>query len=77
MRTSVVALLVFSASSVAAFAPSAPGAAALAARPPAQTSARDVVLMAVPKSRTSKMKTRARKANWLAKAKLQSASPRR
>eukprot|EP00628_Pelagophyceae_sp_CCMP2097_P002314 CAMPEP_0184100186 /NCGR_PEP_ID=MMETSP0974-20121125/12205_1 /TAXON_ID=483370 /ORGANISM="non described non described, Strain CCMP2097" /LENGTH=122 /DNA_ID=CAMNT_0026403111 /DNA_START=46 /DNA_END=414 /DNA_ORIENTATION=- len=30
-----------------------------------------VVLHAVPKKRTSKMKTRSRKANWLAKARLQ------
>ena len=61
-----------------AFAPSTTGHALVAARPgnaltafaPAERRTA-VVLMAVPKKRQSKMKTRQRKANWFAKADLQ------
>jgi len=61
------ALAAFTAlSQVAAFAPARP---TTALAPCATRGA--VVLMAVPKSRTSKKKTRQRKANWFAKANIQ------
>merc|ERR1719161_1297909 len=47
-------------------APTRPSLSALVAVPRAA-----VIMMAVPKSRTSKKKTRQRKANWFAKAKIQ------
>ena len=60
--------LVFAAAalSATAFAPARPSTALA---PVATREA--VVLMAVPKSRTSKKKTRQRKANWFAKANIQ------
>merc|ERR1719171_1768292 len=61
MRSLAFAVAALSATHIAAFAPRPSTALARAA----------VVLMAVPKSRTSKKKTRQRKANWFAKANIQ------
>ena len=60
-------------SQVAAFAPPARSTALAPSAPSALVSAPRlaVVMMAVPKSRTSKKKTRQRKANWFAKANIQ------
>ena len=73
MRSLVFAAAALSATAFAparpstALAPSAaPGLSTLVTAPRAA-----VVLMAVPKSRTSKKKTRQRKANWFAKANIQ------
>ena len=60
-------------SQVAAFAPPARSAALAPSAQSALVAAPrlGVVMMAVPKSRTSKKKTRQRKANWFAKANIQ------
>ena len=60
-------------SQVAAFAPPARSTALAPSAPSALVAAPRlaVVMMAVPKSRTSKKKTRQRKANWFAKANIQ------
>ena len=60
-------------SQVAAFAPPARSTALAPSAQSALVSAPRlaVVMMAVPKSRTSKKKTRQRKANWFAKANIQ------
>merc|ERR1719421_2532222 len=61
MRSLAFAVAALSATHIAAFAPRPSTALARAA----------AVLMAVPKSRMSKKKTRQRKANWFAKANIQ------
>ena len=71
--------LVFAAAalSATAFAPARPSTALAPVASPTSLSTlvtaprAAVVLMAVPKSRTSKKKTRQRKANWFAKANIQ------
>ena len=70
--------LVFAAAalSATAFAPARPSNALAPAAAPSLSTLiaaprAAVVLMAVPKSRTSKKKTRQRKANWFAKANIQ------
>ena len=70
--------LVFAAAalSATAFAPARPSTAVAPAASPSLSTLitaprAAVVLMAVPKSRTSKKKTRQRKANWFAKANIQ------
>ena len=71
--------LVFAAaalSSATAFAPARPSTALAPSAAPSLSTLiaaprAAVVLMAVPKSRTSKKKTRQRKANWFAKANIQ------
>ena len=73
-RALAFAVAALSASHIAAFAPRpstalAPAAASSLSTITAPRAA--VVLMAVPKSRTSKKKTRQRKANWFAKANIQ------
>ena len=70
MKTFTALAALSALSQVAAFAPARPSTALVA--PVAAPSPRAaVVLMAVPKSRTSKKKTRQRKANWFAKANIQ------
>ena len=74
MRSLAFAVAALSATHIAAFAPRpstalAPAAASSLSTVVAPRAA--VVLMAVPKSRTSKKKTRQRKANWFAKANIQ------
>ena len=70
--------LVFAAAalSATAFAPARPSTAVAPSAAPSLSTLvtaprAAVVLMAVPKSRTSKKKTRQRKANWFAKANIQ------
>ena len=63
--------LVFAAAALSATHAFAPPASRSAALAPAVATREAVVLMAVPKSRTSKKKTRQRKANWFAKANIQ------
>ena len=75
--TTMMRSLVFAAAalSATAFAPARSTAVAPSAAPSLSTLVTApraaVVLMAVPKSRTSKKKTRQRKANWFAKANIQ------
>ena len=74
MRSLALAVAALSATHIAAFAPRPSTALAPAAASSLSTAVAPraaVVLMAVPKSRTSKKKTRQRKANWFAKADLQ------
>ena len=63
--------LVFAAAALSATHAFAPPASRSAALAPAVATREAVVMMAVPKSRTSKKKTRQRKANWFAKANIQ------
>jgi large subunit ribosomal protein L32 len=74
MRSLAFAVAALSATHIAAFAPRPSTALAPAAASSLSTAVAPraaVVLMAVPKSRTSKKKTRQRKANWFAKANIQ------
>ena len=75
MRSLAFAVAALSATHIAAFAPARSTAVAPSAAPSLSTLVAApraaVVLMAVPKSRTSKKKTRQRKANWFAKANIQ------
>ena len=74
-RALAFAVAALSASHITAFAPARSTAVAPSASPSLSTLVAapraGVVLMAVPKSRTSKKKTRQRKANWFAKANIQ------
>ena len=73
-RALAFAVAALSATHIAAFAPrpsTALAPAAASSLSTAVTPRAAVVLMAVPKSRTSKKKTRQRKANWFAKANIQ------
>ncbi len=73
-RALAFAVAALSATHIAAFAPRPSTALAPAAASSLSTAVAPraaVVLMAVPKSRTSKKKTRQRKANWFAKANIQ------